>query len=173
MNAEYRGLSPLNILLAEDERAVAFALVFALKCDGHRIQIVADGAQALASVRAEPDRFNLLITDHSMPGMTGIELVQRLREECFCGKIMVLSAHLSPQNRAAYQALAVDALVSKPFDVHELRATISRLANGIAPASGEKPLQLSPAALHNMLKTALIEEGEPGDTGRDVCEGGT
>jgi DNA-binding response OmpR family regulator len=152
---------PLNILLAEDERSVAFSITFALKVDGHRIQIVADGEQALASINVEPDRFDLLITDHSMPGMTGVELVRRLREQSFRGKIMVLSAHLSPENRAAYEALAVDAMVSKPFDVHELRATITRLANGIAPASGEKPFQLSPAGLHDLFKTALREADEP------------
>jgi DNA-binding response OmpR family regulator len=148
----------LNILLAEDERSVAFSVAFALKCDGHKVQVVADGGQAIASISVEPDAFDLLITDHSMPGMTGIELVQRLREESFRGKIMVLSAHLSPENRAAYETLAVDAMVSKPFDVHELRATITRLANGIGPAPGENPI--SPAALHNMLKSAL-EPDEP------------
>ena len=37
MNAEYRGLSPLNILLAEDERSVAFSIVFAFKLDGHNV----------------------------------------------------------------------------------------------------------------------------------------
>ena len=169
MNAEYRGLSPLNILLAEDERSVAFSVAFALKCDGYKLLVVANGEQALASVRVEPDAFNLLITDHSMPGMTGIELVQRLREESFRGKIMVLSAHLSPENRAAYEALGVDAMVSKPFDVHELRATTTRLAHGIKPGVGEKPVQLSPAALHNMLQGALHEEDESGD----AVEGGS
>jgi two-component system response regulator TctD len=168
MDAEYRGLSPLKILLAEDERSVAFSIAFALKCDGHRIQLVADGEQALASIHVEPDRFDLLITDHSMPGMTGVELVQRLRQESFRGKIMVLSAHLSPENRAAYEALAVDAMVSKPFDVHELRATIMRLANGIKPGVGENLIQLSPVALHNMLKSAL-EPAEPDD----AVEGGS
>lgn len=160
---------PMNILLAEDERSVAFSIAFALKSDGHRIQVVADAGQALASIAAEPDRFDLLITDHSMPGMTGVELVQRLREESFRGKIMVLSAHLSAENRAAYEALAVDAMVSKPFDVHALRATIARLANWIGPASVENPVRLSPEALHNMLKTALIEENETDE----AIEGGS
>lgn len=168
MNAEYRGLSPLNILLAEDERAVAFAITLALKADGHRIQVVADGGQALASVSVEPDAFDLLITDHSMPGMTGIELVQRLREESFRGKIMVLSAHLSAENRAAYEALAVDARVSKPFDVHELRATITRLANGIRRGVGEEPMQFSPEGFHTLLKSAL-EPDEPDE----AIEGGS
>jgi two-component system catabolic regulation response regulator CreB len=160
---------PLNILLAEDERAVAFSIVFALKGDGHKIQLVAAGAQALASLRIDPDAFGLVITDHSMPGMTGVELVQQLRQESFRGKIMVLSAHLSRENRAAYEALDVDAMVSKPFDVHELRATITRLANGIVPVSNDKPLQLSPAAVHNMLKSTL----EPDEPDQEALEGGT
>jgi CheY-like chemotaxis protein len=164
-------MSPLlNILLAEDERAVAFSIVFALKTDGHNVQVVADGWQALASINVEPDSFGLLITDHSMPGMNGVELIQRLREESFRGKIMVLSAHLSAENRAAYEALRVDATVSKPFDVHELRAIITRLANGIKPAVGQN--QISPAALHNMFKTALIEEDEP-DEDQGAFEGRT
>jgi len=103
-----------------------------------------------------------------MPGMTGVELIQQLREKSFRGKVMVLSAHLSPEIRAAYEALAVDAMVSKPFDVHELRSTVTRLAHGIKPGV-EDSAQLSPAALHNMLKTALSEEDETDD----AFEGGS
>ena len=141
---------------------MAFSVAFALKCDNHKVQVVAEGGQALASVRAEPDGFDLLITDHSMPGMTGVELVQRLRDASFGGKVLVLSAHLSPENRAAYEALSVDAMVSKPFDVHELRATVTRLQRAIKLAPGENPVQLSPAGLHNMLKSAL----EPDESDR-------
>ena len=168
MNTESQGLSPLRILLAEDERSVAFSIAFALKIDGHKVQVVADGRQALASIGVEPDGFDLLITDHSMPGMNGVELIQQLREKSFRGKLMVLSAHLSAEIRAAYEALAVDAMVSKPFDVHELRATVTRLANGIKSCAGNS-IQLSPEALHNMLKTALSEEEEPDD----AMEGGS
>ncbi len=159
---------PLRILLAEDERSVAFSIAFRLRCDGHKVQVVADGGQALASIGVEPDGFDLLITDHSMPGMTGVELVQRLREESYRGKVMVLSAHLSPENRAAYEALAVDAMVSKPFDVHELRATVTRLAHGIK-LGVEDSTQLSPEALHNMLKTALLDD----DRSDEAFEGGS
>lgn len=171
MNTESQGLSPLRILLAEDERSVAFSVAFALKIDGHKVQVVADGPQALASIGVEPDGFDLLITDHSMPGMTGVELIQQLRERSFRGKVMVLSAHLSAEIRAAYEALAVDAMVSKPFDVHELRVTVTQLATGIKPGAGDS-IQLSPAALHNMLKSAL-EPDEPDEAGQEAYEGGT
>jgi DNA-binding response OmpR family regulator len=121
MNAEYRGLSPLNILLAEDERAVAFSIVFALKCDGHKVQVMADDEQALASVRLEPDAFNLLITGHTMPGIAGIELVRQLREQSFRGKIMVLSAHLSPESRAAYEDAMISKHPTKAWEIHPIK----------------------------------------------------
>jgi DNA-binding response OmpR family regulator len=115
--------SPLNILLAEDERSVALSISFALKADGHKIEMVSDGEEALSELTRKPGAFDLLITDHSMPRMNGIELVRRLRDTAFRGKIVVLSAHLSAENRAAYLALGVDMMVPKPFDVHQLRAS--------------------------------------------------
>ena len=121
-------LLPLNILLAEDEPSVAFSVSFALKADGHRIEIATDGEQALSKLTAEPRGFNLLITDNNMPRMTGLELVRRVRETPFCGKILVLSAHLSSENRVAYSALRVDGMVPKPFDLHKLRTVIGQIA---------------------------------------------
>src|SRR5205823_4295553 len=109
--------SPLNILIAEDERSVAFSIFFALKPDGHRIEMVSDGEEALTKLIAEPDAFDLLITDNNMPRMTGIELVRRLRATPFRGNVLVLSAHLSAENRAAYTALGVDGMIPKPFDL--------------------------------------------------------
>jgi CheY-like chemotaxis protein len=124
--------APLNILLAEDERSVTFAILFALKAYGHRIEIVTDGEQALAEVKAKPAAFDLLITDHSMPRMKGLELVEQLREMGFRGKILVLSAHLSPETQAAYEALGVDGMLPKPFDVHQLRDLIQAIHHGEA-----------------------------------------
>src|SRR2546423_1425695 len=121
--------SPLNILLAEDERSVAFSISFALKGDGHKIQIVNDGEEALSELTRKPGVFDLLITDHSMPRMNGVELVKRLRETAFRGKIVVLSAHLSTENRAAYLALGVDMMIPKPFDVHLLLAAIREVGS--------------------------------------------
>jgi DNA-binding response OmpR family regulator len=154
---------PLNILLAEDERSVAFSICFALKPDGHRIEIVADGEQALSELTARSGAFDLLITDHSMPRMNGVELVKRLRESAFRGKILVLSAHLSAENRAAYDALGVDGMIPKPFDLHQLRAVIGQIAEDIAsiPPGQRNPIRLSPAEVQRLLSLALPEPDEP------------
>ena len=63
-----------------------------------------------------------------MPKMSGIELVRRLRGVNFGGKILVLSAHLTDENRRAYAELKVDTMLTKPFDVQELRDVIDTLA---------------------------------------------
>jgi DNA-binding response OmpR family regulator len=150
--------SPLNILLAEDERSVAFSISFALKADGHKIEIVNDGEEALSELTRKPGAFDLLITDHSMPRMSGVELVKRLRDTPFRGKILVLSAHLSAENRAAYLALGVDLMVPKPFDVHELRAAITRLGRGEGMEGG--PTALPAPEVYRLLRLGLPEEPE-------------
>jgi CheY-like chemotaxis protein len=155
--------SPLNILIAEDERSVAFSIFFALKPDGHRIEMVSDGEQALAKLIAQPDAFDLLITDNNMPRMTGVELVRRLRGTAFRGNILVVSAHLSPENRAAYDALRVDGMIPKPFDLYELRDVISRIAQSRdATCPGRlKPIRLSPEEAHKLLRLGLPEPDDP------------
>jgi len=145
----------LNILLAEDERSVAFSISFALKADGHRIEIVADGEQAFADLTAKPEAFDILITDHSMPRMNGVELVRRLRDTAFRGKIVVLSAHLSAETRAAYVALGVDLMIPKPFDVHQLRAAIREIGSGEGPEQEPAPLQ--PEQVYRLLQLGLSE----------------
>jgi DNA-binding response OmpR family regulator len=119
----------MNILLAEDEKSVALAVTFALKRDGHKVEVATDGEQALAKLAADdPEAIDLLITDNNMPRMSGLELVRRLRETSFRGKILVLSAHLTPQNCEAYESLGVDSMMPKPFDLHALRKTVDSLA---------------------------------------------
>lgn len=147
--------APLNILLAEDERSVAFSISFALKAAGHRIEIVADGEQAFADLTAKPEAFDVLITDHSMPRMNGMELVRRLRDTAFRGRIVVLSAHLSAETRAAYVELGVDLMIPKPFDVHQLRAAIRQMGSGEVP-QGE-PTPLEPTQVYRLLQLGLSE----------------
>src|SRR5256714_9552085 len=153
---------PLNILLAEDERSVALSISFALNCDDHKIEIVNDGEAALARLSAEPRMFDLLITDNNMPRMTGVELVRRLRDTSFHGKILVLSAHLSAENRAAYDALGVDGMMSKPFDLHLLRAVIRQIGGDkvAIPPEQREPIRLSLAQVQRLLRIALPESDE-------------
>ena len=118
----------MNILSVDDEFRVAHALAFALGNPARKLTLAFSADEALAKVSDHSEPFDVVIIDHKMPKVSGIELVQRLRAANFGGKIIVLSAHLTDENRRAYAELNVDAMLTKPFDVHELREVVDSLA---------------------------------------------
>jgi DNA-binding response OmpR family regulator len=120
----------LNILAVEDETAVAQLLALVLGGPNCKVATASDGKKALAKIAAAKNPFDVVITDHLMPRVSGLELVRALRAKKFGGKVVVLSGHLAEDNIKAYEELGVDMMISKPFDVNELRETIDVLANG-------------------------------------------
>ena len=119
---------PLKILSVDDEFRVAHALAFALSNPERRLTLAFSADEALIKVRSHSESFDVVIIDHKMPNMSGVELVRRLRTANFGGRIIILSAHLTDENRCAYAELNVDTILSKPFDVYELRQVVDRVA---------------------------------------------
>ena len=117
----------LRILAVEDEAAVAQLLALVLGGPTSKVTNVCNGEEALAKIAADPQPFDIVITDHNMPRMTGLELVRKLRARQFDGKIVVLSAHLTQENVKAYTESKVDLMLSKPFDVNDLRKAVDAL----------------------------------------------
>ncbi len=77
---------------------------------------------------ASPDQYDVIIVDQKMPRLTGLDLVQEVRQRGITAKIMVLSAHLTPEIRDAYEQMDVELLLDKPFDIHKLRSELDKLA---------------------------------------------
>jgi two-component system, OmpR family, alkaline phosphatase synthesis response regulator PhoP len=120
--------SSLKILAVDDEPSIVQSMFFIFEEPMYELDSAEDGEAALARVAANPNPFDVVITDNNMPGVSGIELVRQLRERNFPGKIMVLSAHLSVDVRAAYEEMKVDAMIEKPFSVKALRHALDELA---------------------------------------------
>jgi CheY-like chemotaxis protein len=118
---------PLRILYADDMRELRCLLEVTLRRDGHTVATAADGREALEQITAAPDAFNLLITDHHMPCLNGLELVGRLRTLCFTGRIIVFSSELDDEVREAYRRLQVDYILPKPIFPQTLRALLATL----------------------------------------------
>jgi CheY-like chemotaxis protein len=123
----------LHILTVEDESAVAQLLALVLGGPAAKVISAADGWEALMKIGATARPFDLVITDHHMPRVTGLELVRQLRKREFGGKIVVLSAHLTDENVRAYRELKVDMMISKPFDADELRRAMDLLIKKPSP----------------------------------------
>lgn len=125
----------LQILAVEDEKAVAQILAVVLGGPMSKVTRAADGWEALIKVAASPHPFDVVITDHRMPRMGGLELVRRLRSRNFEGKILVLSAHLADDDIKEYEDLSVDMMMSKPFDFEEIQSAVTILTRGASVAA--------------------------------------
>ena len=127
----------MQILVVEDEKAVAHMIAMVLGGPAAKVVKARNGWEALIKVGATARPFDVVITDHRMPRMTGLQLVRRLRAQNFGGKILVLSAHLADEDIRAYEELRVDMMMSKPFDFDELQqamAVLNKKALALAEA---------------------------------------
>ena len=128
---------PLQILVVEDEKAIAHMIAMVLGGPASKVARARSGWEALIEIGATARPFDVVITDHRMPRMTGLQLVRRLRAQNFGGKILVLSAHLADEDIRAYEELSVDMMMSKPFDFDELQqamAVLNKKASVLAEA---------------------------------------
>ena len=118
---------PLRVLYADDMRELRELLEIVLARDGHRVESVSDGNLALALVEPNPAVYDVVITDHHMPTINGLELVGRLRTMGYPGKIIVFSSELSEEVDAAYRDYKVDHILPKPIFPGELRTLFAGL----------------------------------------------
>ncbi len=124
----------MQILTVEDENAIAQMLALVLGGPAAKVTRAADGWEALIKIGAAARSFDLVITDHRMPRVGGLDLVRRLRERKFDGKILVLSAHLSDEDIRAYEELEVDMMMSKPFDFQEIQNAVACITKDVSVA---------------------------------------
>jgi two-component system response regulator RegX3 len=113
-----------RILIVEDEPAIAEAVEYALKAEGFDVQAVDDGNAALAQARAQA--YDLLVLDLMLPGLSGVEVCRRLRDESAV-PILMLTAKDSEVDRVLGLEVGADDYVTKPFSVPELVARVRAL----------------------------------------------
>ena len=120
--------APVKILAVDNEPSVTLSLRYVFTGPRYELTCVDSGPAALAKLDANFQLYDVIIVDERMPKLTGVELVQAIRQRGIDGKIIVLSAHLSPEIRESYSRLFVHLMFAKPFNVEELRAAVDRAA---------------------------------------------
>ena len=130
----------LSVLVAEDHPVNQELIANVLARQGHRAELVGDGAAAVARYQRMP--FDLVLMDVQMPGLDGIEATRRIRDlERELGRhvpIIALTAHAMPEDGRRCVAAGMDGFLPKPLRSRNLRALLDQLAAQPAPA-GERP----------------------------------
>lgn len=125
-------VSPLRVLVVDDEPRVRGLLEAILAFDGHVVEVATKGEEALASLRRARDAgrpFDLVLTDFGMPGMDGGELARRVKQESPTTPVVLLTGWGSSPPGGSVPP-QVDRVLAKPPRVAELRRALSELAGG-------------------------------------------
>ena len=111
-----------KILIADDDLEIGELLADAVRDEGWKPVVCKNGAEAYQRVLAK-ESFDLVILDIMMPGMDGLELCRRMRDQVLC-PILFLSAKAQTFDTMLGLEMGADDYIAKPFVVEELMARI-------------------------------------------------
>jgi DNA-binding response OmpR family regulator len=142
-----------QLLLVEDDDAIASALRMHLEEAGFRLHREADGCLAMATIARQ--RFDLVLLDVMLPGADGWEVCRHLRAQHADVPVIMLSARSSEAHRVLGLELGADDYLAKPFSMLELvarvRALLRRVSQLRASASA------LPAAPHHTMQCGAFQ----------------
>jgi two-component system response regulator PhoP len=143
----------MRILLVEDERQLREQLESRLKQQGYAVELAPDGEEG--SYLGEEFPFDLAIIDLGLPGMSGIELIRRLRKMEKKFPILILTARGDWQDKVEGLEAGADDYLVKPFHIEELLARLNALLRRAAGWS-QPVLELGPVSIDTRAQSVTV-----------------
>ena len=152
----------MNILIVEDETALAEAVEHILRKAGHSADRVADGQSALDYIRV--GTYDLILLDIMLPKLDGLSVLRQMRSEGVQTPVLMLTARTTVPDKVTGLNAGADDYLTKPFDPEELLARVGAMTrrkgamvlneisfqdltldlNTVTLRRGERDVQLSP-----------------------------
>lgn len=126
-------LTPMRVLVVEDDPALASSLLRSMEFEGFEASVAGTAERALELLGTSG--FDVVILDVGLPGVSGLELVRRLRREGVEVPVLMLTARQALGDRVAGLDAGADDYLVKPFDLEELLARIRALVRRSATAA--------------------------------------
>ncbi len=117
-------LTPMRVLIVDDQPSVREVLTMCLKEDGHLVESAVDGLSALEKVRSAP--WDIVLTDRAMPKMNGDQLAQEIRKLQPGIPVVLVTGFADLMRDVGDQPSAIDAVVRKPFTLQTLREGMTK-----------------------------------------------
>jgi CheY-like chemotaxis protein len=116
-----------RILFIDDEPSMAILVERLLGKLGYKVSSHTSPATALAAFNAEPAAFDLIITDLSMPGMSGLEVARAMLAQRPEASVILASGHLRPEELEQARNLGIRDVILKPNTADDLGPMVQRL----------------------------------------------
>lgn len=116
-----------HILVVDDEPSVLAMVRMVLELEGHVVETVDDGEQALAAL--DLATFDLVLLDVMMPGLSGFEVAREIRARRDFGNVPVVFVSAKAEREDIWTGwqLGADSYLTKPFDTDELVSEVCRV----------------------------------------------
>lgn len=138
----------MRVLLVEDDESIASAVAQALRNDGYTTDWVAQGDAALTAATVE--KYAVILLDLSLPGLDGLEVLRRMRDQRNNAPVLVMTARAAIEERIDGLDAGADDYLVKPFHVGELlarvRALVRRQGPDVHPVLRNGALSLDPSS---------------------------
>jgi len=141
--------SGFNILVVDDEEAMRDSCRQALSGDGNKVEVAEDGAKGLAML--EKESFDLVILDLKMPGLSGMEVLKKIKEHDTEVVVVVITGYATIESAVEAMRRGAYDFIPKPFTPESLRVVV------------ERALEKRRLWLENVLLRAQLEDRYGGD----------
>ena len=148
-----------RLLVVEDDPELLKLLHDALTTAGFICRQAADGRDAFIQLRQEP--FDLVVLDWTLPGLSGLELLRRMRSTAINAPVLMLTARDQLEERVEALDAGADDFLTKPFELQELQARVRAQLRRCQYDSEERPAeQLKLGDLRIDLLSRNVRRGE-------------
>lgn len=148
-----------RLLVVEDDPELLKLLHDALTTAGFICRQAADGRDAFTQLRQEP--FDLVILDWTLPGLSGLELLHRMRSTAINTPVLMLTARDQLEERVEALDAGADDYLTKPFELQELQARVrAQLRRRLYDAEERPADQLTLGDLQINLLSRNVQRGE-------------
>jgi DNA-binding NtrC family response regulator len=113
-----------RILVVDDEMSLAFFLRESIAdlCPEYQVEMAYSGEKAIGRIVAEP--FDLIVTDLCMPGVSGLEIIRRLRQTNPQARVILITAYGNDKTKAEAHRLGTFRYLNKPFDMRDFARAV-------------------------------------------------
>ena len=116
-----------HVLYVDDDEVVALTISALLRHAGHRVTAISAPEQAIEEVRANRRKFDLVLTDYNMPGMSGLKLAEVLREIAPGLPVVVTSGYVTEDLQVQARRYGARAVMAKEFSVERLNDVLTEI----------------------------------------------
>jgi len=118
-----------HVMYVDDDQSLVFLISRVLTRKGFVVTTFTDPHEAHAALLADPDAFDILVTDYNMPGFSGVDLLRQAKLIRPDLPVALASGYVTPELEQSAMEEGASALIYKPNDVNEFCDTVQRLVN--------------------------------------------